>query len=114
MYVVDYKSTKKLYEDLDKHKDWELFEKDSIQNATELPVKFGEALFFSTAILHGSNINKENETRFSLNIRFKNIFSPSGLKNQLQFFKKLNISKLVKIGSSIELKKSKFLNQNFK
>ena len=90
MYVVDYKSTKKLYEDLDKHKDWELFEKDSIQNATELPVKFGEALFFSTAILHGSNINKENETRFSLNIRFKNIFSPSGLKNQLQFFKKLN------------------------
>ena len=114
MYVVDYKSTKKLYEELDKHKDWELFEKDSIQNATELPVKFGEALFFSTAILHGSNINKENETRFSLNIRFKNIFSPSGLKNQLQFFKKLNISKLVKIGSSIELKKSKFLNQNFK
>jgi len=114
MYVVDYKSTKKLYEDLDKHKDWELFEEDSIQNATELPVKFGEALFFSTAILHGSNINKENETRFSLNIRFKNIFSPSGLKNQLQFFKKLNISKLVKIGSSIELKKSKFLNQNFK
>lgn len=114
MYVVDYKSTKKLYEDLDTHKDWELFEKDSIQNATELPVKFGEALFFSTAILHGSNINKENETRFSLNIRFKNIFSPSGLKNQLQFFKKLNISKLVKIGSSIELKKTKFLNQNFK
>lgn len=114
MYVVDYKSTKKLYKNLDKHKDWELFEKDSIQNATELPVKFGEALFFSTAILHGSKINKENETRFSLNIRFKNIFSPSGLKNQLQFFKKLNISNLVKIGSSIELKKSKFLNQNFK
>jgi sporadic carbohydrate cluster 2OG-Fe(II) oxygenase len=112
MYVVDYQNTKNLYEQLDKDNDWELFEKHSIQNSTEVSVKYGEALFFSTAILHGSNINKENETRFSLNIRFKNIFSPSGLKNQLQFFKKIKISDLVEIGSSIELKKTNYLNKN--
>ena len=112
MYIVSYNDTKKLYEELDVHKNWDIFEKKSIQKSKEVPVKFGEALFFSTAILHGSNINKEEETRFSLNIRFKNIFSPSGLKNQLQFFRKLKVSDLVDIGSSIELKKSRFLNQD--
>ena len=83
------------------------------KNSKEIPVKYGEGLFFSTAILHGSNINKEKETRFSLNIRFKNIFSPSGLKNQLQFFNKLQVSDLTEIGSNIEFQKSKFLNQNY-
>jgi sporadic carbohydrate cluster 2OG-Fe(II) oxygenase len=112
MYVVDYETTQKLYEDLEKSNDWKLFEKLSIEKSNEISVKFGEALFFSTAILHGSNINKEEETRFSLNIRFKNIFSPSGLKNQLQFFKKLTVSDLVTIGSSLELKKARFLNKN--
>ena len=111
MYVVDFKNTKKLYEQINKIKDWELFEKSAKTLSKEIAVQYGEGLFFSTAILHGSNINIEKETRFSLNIRFKNIFSPSGLKNQLQFFRKINTSDLTNIGSIIELQKSKFLNK---
>lgn len=111
MYIVNFEETKKLYENLDKNSDWETFENLAKTKSIEVPVKYGEGLFFSTAILHGSNINEEKETRFSLNIRFKNIFSPSGLKNQLQFFRKLQISDLTEIGSSIELQKSKFLEQ---
>ena len=111
MYIVNFEETKKLYENLDKNSDWEAFENLAKIKSIEMPVKYGEGLFFSTAILHGSNVNAEKETRFSLNIRFKNMFSPSGLKNQLQFFKKLHISDLTKIGSNIELQKSKFLEQ---
>lgn len=105
MYLVNHKSTLELYDNLDKTQDWEQFEKDSINKSSLVPVNFGEALFFSTAVLHGSHINKETETRISLNIRFKNIFSPSGLKNQLQFFEKFLVSDLVKIGSDLEFKK---------
>ena len=105
MYLVDYNSTLELYDDLEKNLDWEKFESESIKKSSLVPVNFGEALFFSTAVLHGSHINKESETRISLNIRFKNIFSPSGLKNQLQFFDKFLISDLVKIGSNLDLKK---------
>jgi sporadic carbohydrate cluster 2OG-Fe(II) oxygenase len=105
MYLVDYKSTLELYDVLEKNLDWELFESESIKKSSLIPVNFGEALFFSTSILHGSHINQESETRISLNIRFKNIFSPSGLKNQLQFFEKFLISDLVEIGSNLELKK---------
>ena len=37
-------------------------------------------LFFLPYIYHGSDKNETNETRFSLNIRFKGLFSPSGKK----------------------------------
>lgn len=38
--------------------------------------KLGEAMLFSPNCLHGNVINKELNTRWSINIRFKNIFSP--------------------------------------
>ena len=113
MYLVDYKSTLELYDDLEKNLDWEQFERKSIKKSSSIPVKFGEALFFSTAVLHGSHINKETETRISLNIRFKNIFSPSGLKNQLQYFEKFLISDFVEMGSSLELKKLIVQNEKY-
>jgi len=104
MYLVDYKSTLELYDGLEKSLDWAQFERKSIKKSSSISVDFGEVLFFSTAVLHGSHINKETETRISLNVRFKNIFSPSGLKNQLQFFEKFLVSDLVKIGSDLEFR----------
>tara|TARA_B110001452_G_scaffold122498_1_gene101606 strand:- start:7385 stop:8158 length:774 start_codon:yes stop_codon:yes gene_type:complete len=38
--------------------------------------KLGEAMLFSPNCLHGNVMNKENKTRWSINIRYKNIFSP--------------------------------------
>ena len=49
-------------------------------------------------------INKEKETRISLNVRFKNLFSPTGLKNQLQYYRPLNISNITKFGAEIDSK----------
>mgnify|MGYP001406378839 CR=1 FL=1 len=106
MYLLDHQATSALYDKLLNDNNWEAFEKDAVSMSKIIPVKFGQALFFSTTILHGSHINKENETRISLNTRYKNIFSPSGLKNQLQFFKKLKTSDLIEIGSELELKKN--------
>ena len=105
MYLVNHKSTQELYDNLGDSQDWEQFEADAIDKSSMVPVNFGVALFFSTAVLHGSHVNKESETRFSLNIRFKNIFSPSGLKNQLQYFENFLVSDLVKIGSELDFKK---------
>ena len=103
MYILSSGSTKAAYENLGKHGDWTAFEKEAIVASQNPKVNFGQALFFSTAVLHGSEVNKENETRVSLNIRFKNMFSPSGLKNQYQFFRTLTVSDFTKIGASLEL-----------
>tara|TARA_B110000977_G_C11026759_1_gene473509 strand:+ start:879 stop:1652 length:774 start_codon:yes stop_codon:yes gene_type:complete len=41
-------------------------------------LKLGEAILFSPNCLHGNVINLEKNTRWSVNIRYKNIYSPYG------------------------------------
>ena len=41
-------------------------------------VPWGSYLLFSSNLIHGSVPNESNETRFSLNARFKSLFSPYG------------------------------------
>ena len=103
MFLVDYENTILNLKNLKQNNDWELFEKNVNKNSLKLEVKFGQALIFMTSLLHGSEINTEKTTRFSINTRYKNTFAPSGLKNQLQFFKKIRETNLVKYGSLIEI-----------
>lgn len=103
MYILDYKSSNKCLNILKKNKlKWKNFEKIAKSKSKNPRVNYGQALFFHSGLLHGSNINKTNETRISLNLRFKNLFSPSGLKNQLQYYKPLRISNITKIGAIID------------
>ena len=41
-----------------------------------LNVKFGQAIIFSPNCLHGNVTNREKTTRWSINIRYKNLYSP--------------------------------------
>ena len=49
-------------------------------------VKFGQAIIFSHALLHGNITNEEDTTRFSLNLRFKTLTSPYGSKSLGDYF----------------------------
>tara|TARA_Y100000768_G_scaffold365835_1_gene327452 strand:+ start:631 stop:1401 length:771 start_codon:yes stop_codon:yes gene_type:complete len=103
MYILDFPKTKKTLRFLKKNNDnWKNFLKYSKKFRENPEVKFGQALFFSSCLIHGSDVNKESETRFSLNIRFKSLFSPAGKKNQLQYFRSLKLSNLSKIGIEFE------------
>ena len=103
MYILNYQSTKKALKYLKKNtKDWKKFESYSKKLKLNPGVKFGQGLFFSSCLIHGSDINIEKETRVSLNIRFKSLFSPAGKKNQLQYFKSLKISNISNIGIDFE------------
>ena len=58
-----------------------------IKNKVEfINIKYGEFLIFDQTIPHGNVVNIENETRWSMNCRFKNIFSPYGDKKIGEFF----------------------------
>lgn len=103
MYILDYTSTKNSLEFLKKNnRDWKKFENFSKKLKSNPQVKFGQGLFFSSCLIHGSDINKEKETRISLNIRFKSLFSPAGKKNQLHYFKSLKLSNISSIGVDFE------------
>ena len=60
-----------------------------------IDVKKGEAIIFSPNCLHGNVINKEKYTRWSINIRYKNLFSPyTNYRNEKQigsFYKPLTV-----------------------
>ena len=61
-------------------------------------INFGEVLIFNLGLPHGNVVNKEKETRWSMNCRFKNLFSPYVDKKLGEYFKPLNLKPMTKIG----------------
>ena len=76
--------------------------KDYESIGNQLEVNFGEALVFNAGLFHGSKNNLTDETRWTINVRFKNVFSPTGKKDPFQFFKILHLSDLTELGVELE------------
>ena len=85
MYTVDLKTAKIALDELDKNPDdWEKF-LSKIKDKKFYKYKIWTGIIFLPYVFHGSEVNKTDETRFSLNIRFKGLFTPSGKKFPLHF-----------------------------
>ncbi len=67
-------------------------------------IKFGQAIIFWAGLLHSVPQNLENETRWTFNIRLKNLFSPYGMKGFLDYHEVLKKSHLTKLGLEFEKK----------
>lgn len=67
------------------------------KNGKYSKINKGQALAFWTGIFHYIPINEESSTRWSLNLRFKNLFSPYGVKGYPDYFKLLKKSELTKM-----------------
>lgn len=100
MYVLDKEKTDEALKFLDEGGGgFNAFESFAKTQAPNVAVPYGSALFFWTALLHGSHVNSERETRWSLNMRFKNLFSPNGDKEPFEFFKVFQLSPLTKMAT---------------
>lgn len=82
--------------------DWPRFESHCLEVAPNVDVPYGTALMFWTGCFHGSRMNVENETRWSLNMRYKSLFAPNGLKDAFEFFKVFRMSPLTRMGLDFE------------
>ena len=69
-----------------------------------LDVPYGSALVFSTNQLHGNVINRERTTRWSLNCRFKGLFTPytSEEKSLGAFYRPITMRPVTRIGLDYE------------
>ena len=67
-----------------------------------LNVKYGQVVIFDQSLPHGNMINKENETRWSMNCRFKSIFTPYADKKIGEFFEPIIIRAATKAGFAYE------------
>ena len=72
---------------------------DLIKNKLKwLKINYGEILIFNQNLPHGNVINLENETRFSMNCRFKSYFSPFGDKKIGEFFDPITTRAMTTLG----------------
>ena len=105
MYILSPEESQKLsssfgeYMEIDSE---ELFKKIS-DKVNFINIKYGQVLIFDQGIPHGNRINKTSETRWSLNCRFKSVFTPYGDKKLGEFFEPINLKAASKMGMNYRL-----------
>jgi len=67
-------------------------------DVTFLDVPFGSYLLFSQNLMHGNRVNREAETRWSMNCRFKSLFSPYADKKFGEFFEPITMKPATRLG----------------
>ncbi|UOG59353.1 sporadic carbohydrate cluster 2OG-Fe(II) oxygenase [Leptospira noguchii] len=72
-----------------------------------LEVKYGEILLFDQGYPHGNRVNEELDTRWSMNCRFKSVFTPYGDKKLGEFFEPITLRAASKIGMEYQFPKVK-------
>lgn len=68
-----------------------------------LEVRYGEVLIFDQALPHGNRVNKEPETRWTMNCRFKGVFTPYGDKKIGEFFEPITLRAASRTGMAYRL-----------
>jgi sporadic carbohydrate cluster 2OG-Fe(II) oxygenase len=76
--------------------------KDKVE---QLTVSYGEVLIFNQALPHGNRLNEETETRWSMNCRFKGVFTPYGDKKLGEFFEPITLRAASRAGMKYKLPK---------
>lgn len=89
-----YNSSDKIYEKIKKDLIW-------------IDIKYGQVLVFNQCLPHGNTINNENETRWSLNCRFKSVFTPHRDKKIGEFFEPITLRKISELAINYKLPKIK-------
>ena len=81
---------------------------DQLFNAIEgdvnwMKIDYGEVLVFNQIYPHGNRVNKESETRWSMNCRFKSLFSPYKDKKIGEFFEPITMRPVTKVSMNYKL-----------
>lgn len=84
------KSTEDLYKAIEPHVTW-------------LEVPYGSVLTFAHTLMHGNRVNREPETRWSMNCRFKSLLSPYWDKRLGEFFEPIKVRAATRIGMDYKL-----------
>ena len=65
---------------------------------TWIDIKFGDILAFDQSLPHGFTTNQENDTHWSLNCRFKSIYSPYWDKKLGEYYMPITIKSCTRLG----------------
>ncbi len=68
-----------------------------------IKINYGEVLVFNQIYPHGNRVNKEGETRWSMNCRFKGLFTPYKDKKIGEFFEPITLRPVTKVSMNYKL-----------
>ena len=60
-------------------------------------------MIFTQNQMHGNRVNREAETRWSINCRFKGLFAPYAGKRLGEFFEPITIRSATRLGMNYQL-----------
>lgn len=109
MYILPPNKYKKFYKAVsqrrfdDNEKLYQFIKKD----VKWIKINYGQVLIFNQSLPHGNRVNQEKETRWSINCRFKNTFTPYGDKKLGEFFEPITLRSISEIGLKYKLPKMK-------
>ncbi len=102
MFIVNPKNSLKILKQIKNNKriNFNDIEKKYSKFMNWISLKEGEGFIFSPNCIHGNIVNVEQRSRISINVRYKNLFSPySNFKNEKKigtFYKPLYMSSITK------------------
>jgi len=105
MYILpptEYKKIEKNFSKYSGNSSYDFFNKIK-KKLKWIKINYGQILIFNQALPHGNVVNEEKETRWSMNCRFKSIFSPYGDKKIGEFFEPITLRPASKIGMNYKL-----------
>jgi sporadic carbohydrate cluster 2OG-Fe(II) oxygenase len=68
-----------------------------------IKINYGEVLVFNQIYPHGNRVNKECDTRWSMNCRFKGLFTPYKDKKIGEFFEPITLRPVTKVSMNYKL-----------
>ena len=68
-----------------------------------IEIAYGDSMIFTQNLMHGNRVNREDETRWSINCRFKSLFSPYAGKRLGEFFEPITIRPATRLGMNYQL-----------
>ena len=100
MYLLPYKDSQSVINNFKNHShlNAEQLYLSLKERMVNLKVPFGKAVIFSHSLLHGNRVNKEKESRWSFNVRFKSSLTPYGTKELGETFLPINIKPATRVG----------------
>ena len=109
MYILKPKEFKKVNNSMFKktNNSSEIIFKSLKNKITWINIKYGEVLLFNQSLPHGNVPNDEKDTRWSLNCRFKSVFTPYRDKKLGEFFEPITLRKVSELAINYKLPKIK-------
>lgn len=73
------------------------------QDLVWMDISYGNFLLFNQNLPHGNRVNRERSTRWSMNCRFKGVFTPYADKTLGEFFEPITLRPASRIGLDYQL-----------